>query len=380
MTTTKYLSRRGFIKATGGGAAAALLLTACAGQAPQQAAEPASPATSSAPATVGIRSLPASPPEVKTVSVGMDNPNYATQAIYWIAKAKGYFTEEGFENVDIITADEALQGVIGGSLTFANTDTDFIITAVLNNIPIRMISVHRDHEWQILGYGPDIKTPTDLKGKKGILGTPGTREYARNSRAIVAWSNGTINPDTDIENIEISGNSDAFNQALLSGQVSIAVQFPRHVKSIREAGGDIILGGWNEVPQEALATRQDFLQQNPNTVINFERALLKARAIWLDYSKRDEVIELLKATNQFNFREGFEEAYYIEPEQYSIHGGFNMQAMWNYLRSLSEFGIIPETVKYQDFCDLTALHTAQMQILGSQWPPKEDRSLLSLYQ
>lgn len=129
---------------------------------------------------------------------------------------------------------------------------------------------------------------------------------------------------------------------------------------------------------EGLIANNDFISQNPQTVVNFLRALLKARAIWLNHSMKDEVIALMKK-NDFNITPDFEEAYFVEPEQYSLNGAFRMQAMYNYLAELARLGTVPETLRYQDFCDLSFLHQAQQELYGTQWPPPDDRSLLALY-
>ncbi len=374
------VNRRRFMGIAGGASAAiATLLSSCG----TPAATPAAPAGGETAATSGaggrLIDAPEGKPETTSIVVAMDNPNYATQAQYYIARDLGFFQQEGFSKVEILTADDTFLGVVSGDITFANTDTDILINGVVNNQPARMICCNRDHEWQIIGLGSDIKAPADLIGKKVILNDPGTREWARSKAAISRWSNGEVDIDRDCEGITVSGGSDNWNQALVSGQVSASIQYPRHVESVKKAGGTILLGGWNEVPQEAMTVNTDFAAKNPITVLNYLRAILKARAVWCDPTRKDEVIALLKATNQFNFREGFERAYFVEPEQYSIHAGFAMQSMNSYLTDLGSYGLVPEGMRYEAFADLSFLHKAQKQILGTTLPSATDQSLLTLY-
>lgn len=382
MTTKRYLTRRGFMRSAGGSAAAAMFLAACGQTPPEPVAQepaPAAPASNTAPPPAqGAQLQPSAQPEVKELILASANPNYATQAIYWIAREMGYFEEEGFTKVEIATVDENFRGIVGGSINFGDVDASDVFVAATNNVPVKMLGTWRDREWQILGLSPSIKSPEDLRGKSMIIGTPGTREFAMRADAIRRWSGGTINPDTDLNQISISGASDAWNQALLSDQVQLAAQFPRHVKSIRAAGGDIVLGGWLELPQEGFIGRQDFIEQNPQTTVNLMRALLKARRVWLDYTRKDEIIALMR-NNNFNISDDFAEAYYAEPEQYSIDGGFRMQAMNTFISQLAAFDVVPASLRYEAFTDLRYLHQAQREILGMQWPTPTDQSLFALY-
>lgn len=376
----KQLSRRSFLKA-GGASALTALLAACGRGAPTEppVAPTAASDTGSQTAALDLGGRkPSAPPETTEIICGPSNPNYATQAIYWIAQELGYFEEEGFKKVEIITANENFAGVVGGSLTFADVDSSDVFISAMENVPVTMLGTWRDREWQILGLSPTVKTPEDLKGGKMIIGTPGTREYGMRVDAIKRWSKGTVDPETEMEPISISGASDAYNQALLADQVKLALQFPRHVKSIRQAGGDIILSGWLEIPQEGLIANDSFIEKNPQTVVNFLRATLKARAVWLNHDRKDEILAMMKKNN-FTITPDFEEAYFVEPEQYALNGGFRMQAMYNYLKQLSDLDIVPATMKYQDFTNLDFLHQAQKELYGTQWPPPEDKSLLSLY-
>ena len=374
------MSRRSFLKA-GGVSMLSAILAGCASKAPAVVATvaPASAQGQNQGGNALAGRKPSAPPEVTEITVGSANPNYATQAIYWIAKEKGYFDEEGFKNVEIITASENFAGIVGGSIHFGDVDSSDVFVSAKENVPVKMLGTWRDREWQILGLSPSVKKPEDLKGGKCILGTPGTREYDMRAAAIKNWSKGAVDPEKDLDPIEISGASDAYNQALLADQVQVAVQFPRHVKSIRKAGGQVILGGWLEIPQEGLITHADFLAKNPQTVTNFIRATIKGRADWLNHDLKDEIIALMKK-NDFNITPDFEEAYYVEPEQYSLHGGFRMQAMYNFIHQLAQYGTVPADLKYEVFTDLKPLHQAQTELLGNAWPPPKDQSLLSLYE
>ena len=62
---------------------------------------------------------------------------------------------------------QELAGLIGGSLDITHGDTSvFIGSGVASGLPIKMISLHRDKEWWIMGVREGIETVDDLKGKK----------------------------------------------------------------------------------------------------------------------------------------------------------------------------------------------------------------------
>ena len=61
--------------------------------------------------------------------VGVDNPYYLFHEDILVAQDKGYFKEVGIDNVKIVTVEDPLPALIGGSVDFALYDTDTAIAA-----------------------------------------------------------------------------------------------------------------------------------------------------------------------------------------------------------------------------------------------------------
>ena len=65
----------------------------------------------------------------KDIVVAVDNPYYLFHEDVLVAQDKGYFKEVGIDNVKIVTVEDPLPALIGGSVDFALYDTDTAITA-----------------------------------------------------------------------------------------------------------------------------------------------------------------------------------------------------------------------------------------------------------
>ena len=89
---------------------------------------------------------------LKTLRLGEFNPNYATQWTYRLAQALGYLEDHGIEDLEVILSEEYMPGLIGGSLDITHGDTsEFFGSGNASGLPIKMISLHRDKEWWIMG-------------------------------------------------------------------------------------------------------------------------------------------------------------------------------------------------------------------------------------
>ena len=65
----------------------------------------------------------------KDIVVAVDNPYYLFHEDILVAQEKGYFKEVGIDNVKIVTVEDPLPALIGGSVDFALYDTDTAIAA-----------------------------------------------------------------------------------------------------------------------------------------------------------------------------------------------------------------------------------------------------------
>jgi ABC-type nitrate/sulfonate/bicarbonate transport system substrate-binding protein len=289
-----------------------------------------------------------------SITVGINNPNYATQLPIFIAKAKGYFDEVGIKNVRVITTDNFVPGLVGGSLDLSQGDTDQWLTAAQKSGKVVYVATYRDKEWHMLGVSKDIKAPQDLVGKKVTAGERGGRnEFVLKTML----SKIGVNPD-DVDFVPLGGGSDARLQALINNQVQGAVIFPRHEQPLKDSGGKIIFRDLADVPQEGIATRTDYLQDNRATVVAFLKATLKARQYMQDLSRRDEILKIMRDA-KFDIPPEFEALYKTEIDQVSPDGGFDPAQMDELVKEEQDLDIIPADLNWRDLVDLGPLHDAQ---------------------
>ncbi len=121
----------------GVGLAFATVLTACGGDKPAAGGDTAALPTNADQVNATIDTSKVK----KDIVVAVDNPYYLFHEDVLVAQDKGYFKEVGIDNVKIVTVEDPLPALIGGSVDFALYDTDTAITAAKksnagNQVPV----------------------------------------------------------------------------------------------------------------------------------------------------------------------------------------------------------------------------------------------------
>ncbi|MEZ4595545.1 MAG: hypothetical protein R3C32_01215 [Chloroflexota bacterium] len=123
MTQTRATSTRRLGVAAVG---SLVLTTAMIGTAMAQDASPApsiTPPPSVAPAKPPALPKPDLPaPEQTSITIGYRLPNLNSRAPFLVALDRGYFTDAGFTDVQLIQTEETAPGLIGGSLNFGQAE------------------------------------------------------------------------------------------------------------------------------------------------------------------------------------------------------------------------------------------------------------------
>ncbi|HZD70406.1 MAG TPA: ABC transporter substrate-binding protein [Actinomycetes bacterium] len=300
-----------------------------------------------------------------SITLGMNNPNYATQLPVYIAMDKGYFKEVGINDVKVVTSDEFVAGLVGGSIDISQGDTDQWLNAAQKSGKIAFLGTYRSKEWHILGVSKDVKTPQDLVGKKVTAGQRG----GRNEFVLKTMLQEIGVDPSKVDFVPLGGGSDARLQALINNQVQGAVIFPRHLKPLQRAGGRTLYKKLTEVPQEGVATRTDFLQQNRATVVAYWKATLKARQYMQDPSHKGEILQIMRS-HKFEIPPDFEALYSTEIDQISPDGGLDPAKMDELVKQEQQLDIIPEGLDWRKYTKLDPLWEAQ-QALGLPRNPSQ---------
>ncbi|WP_123023520.1 ABC transporter substrate-binding protein [Mycolicibacterium stellerae] len=338
----------------GVGAALATMLTACGGgESSGGGGTSAASPTSEADINATI-----DPAKVKkSIVVAVDNPYYLFHHDVLVAQDKGYFKEVGIDNVEIVTVEDPLPALIGGSVDFALYDTDTTIAAAKkSNSDLRYLSVYLGGEANILGVRKGINSAEDLKGKTITGGQFGSRNDFLIRKLLT--DNG-INPDTDVNLVSTGGQSNERLQSVIAGTVDGASLQLRHRSLLEAEGGKFLFQELGRAPQNGWSANK-ILTESPETAAAFLTATLKARQFITDDKNKDEVLDLM-ASKDFDLPQPYRDAYAAEqsPDYHTADGGFDVADMDRFINEQIELKVIPPGTNWREYVDLVPLWRAQ---------------------
>lgn len=194
--------------------------------------------------------------------VGYGAPT-ATMAPLWIAQEGKIFPRNDLE-VEVLYLESALvqRALIAGEVQFGEMTGALLSAPRLQGADVVMIAGFVDRLLFRLMVRPEIRTATDLKGKR--IGT--SRFGAAIDRATrLLLTRLGLNPDKDVVFIQIGGEPTLLG-ALLGKTIDAALlQPPRHRKAIE--GGMKVLANLEEMnipfQHTGLVTTQKFIAKNP---------------------------------------------------------------------------------------------------------------------
>ena len=208
---------------------------------------------------------------------------------FQLAAVKGFYRGEGLD-VEMIQVNPRL-----GAMAVMNGDLDFTTTfgstlrGVLQGLPIKFAAVSVKKSEHFLVTRRDIKDVQELKGKKIAVSTLlGTDQTAAEE---IMRSKG-FNPAL-VQPIAV-GDAPMRAQALRTGLVDASSISSPHDMILKEEGFNV-LGGPEDVkyalPTSGVAVGVKYLQERPQVVKQFLRALLKAHRFV--FENRAETIQIM---------------------------------------------------------------------------------------
>jgi ABC-type nitrate/sulfonate/bicarbonate transport system substrate-binding protein len=294
---------------------------------------------------------------LKSLTMGEFNPNYATQWSYRLAQALGYLQEVGIDDFEVILSEKYMPGLIGGSLDITHGDTsEFFGAGHASGLPITMISLYRDKEWWIMGVRKGIDKPEDLIGGK----ISGGGLQGRNTWVMrqVAKKMG-LDPNKDVEFVPTSGGSDKRMAAVINGTLDGASMFPRHRAGLEGAGGKFLFEELTTAPQEGFAAMGDWLEKNEDTAYAWVRADLKARQWLFDPANKERAYQIMIDLG-YEIPPAFKKLYSVELDQISSDGGFeSAEAMDQFVDDLAQTGGVPKGLKWRKYVEMKYVWAAQ---------------------
>ncbi len=306
----------------------------------------------------------------KSITVAVDNPYYLFHEDVVVALDKGYFKDVGIENVKLVTVEDPLPALIGGSVDFAAYDTDTAIAAAKkSNAGVKYLGTYIGGEANILGVGPGINSAADLKGKTITGGQFGSRNNFLMRKLL---SDNGVDPDKDVKLVSTGGQSNQRLQSVISGTVDGASLQLRHKALLEAEGGKFLFQALDRVPQNGWAANE-ILKDSPETAAAFMQATLKARQFIVDQSNKDEVLALMESKD-FDLPQEYKDAYGAEndPEYHTGDGGFDIEEMDKFIGEQIDLEVIPAGTDWNDFVDLLPLWRAQKSLDLPLRPSPED--------
>lgn len=295
---------------------------------------------------------------LSALRMGDFNPSYASQWAYRLAQALGYLEEVGIDELEVILTEEYVAGLVGGSLDIVHGDTSALVSAaVASGLPIKMVSIHRDSEWWIMGVRAGIETVEDLRGGTITGGPLGGRNTWVMKQVLTRLG---LNPETDVTFVPTSGGSDARIGALINSTVDAASVFPRHEAPLAESGGKFLFREIVSAPQEAFGVMGgDWLVENEAAVQAWVLADVKARMFLHDPANREQAYQIM-IDYGYEITENQKSLYEVEIQQLSRDGGFeSAELMDSFMLELVETGDVPAGIDWRDYWDLKYLWAAQ---------------------
>lgn len=218
------------------------------------------------------------------------------RAVVHLAQDKGYFKEEGLnvEIQDVSSGSQSVNKLISGDVDFAlGSYTPFMKAQATGTADLKIVSenlVSAPNLQPVMTMpDSDLKRPEDVPGKKIAITSPGTiTDIAVKS---VLRDKGIDYSTTEFVPMGFSDMPAALQRGDIDGAVMME---PYTTQAARQLGTktvfDIFSGATEDFPVAGVATKADFVKENPKTVEAFQRAVNRAKE---DAQDRQQIIPML---------------------------------------------------------------------------------------
>lgn len=299
---------------------------------------------------------------ISSVTVGYNNPNRVLRAPLYIGQTLGYFEEVGITNpLDINDADDPIPGAIGGSFHITLFDSDVIYDfedkAVAGGEAqgLKMININLGAQPLVMIANEGI-TADNLAGK--IVG--GGREGQVNE-ALAKFMLGELGLDweSDVQFVNLTGGSNDWVTAMLSGQVDATIAFPRHIPLAEEAGGSALFQDFMNSPQGGFGMLQSKIDEDPNFPAAWAYAYIKAQQFVKTKDNFEEVRRILTEEWEIDFPDTAFSVMDLDATIMTQDLGFDPAEMDAWMAFVAPFGNVREGIPWRDYTDVSGLHVAQ---------------------
>lgn len=302
------------------------------------------------------------------VRLAIDNDDYMNQ-LAWMIADDSYWPDLGFtEPAEVFASDEYIAGLVGGDVWIAQGESDVIWSALAEgSVPLTIVGVEKDVEAWFLGVREGVD-PTQLEGLKISGGPAGDRNVTVGEKILEELG---FDP-ADLEFVQIEGGSDDRLQALLAGQIDVAVLQPRHLIPLAEGGGEMIYEDYKEVPQEVWVVKDETMEENKDAVCAYLEGRIAAKQFASegdDYVDNQDAAVAIGEKYDLTPSEGDLDEWAVEMEyNWALTGGVSLEAFETWNADMIENGNVPDGFDWKEFADFSCLTQAQ-ENLGLEVAP-----------
>jgi NitT/TauT family transport system substrate-binding protein len=305
---------------------------------------------------------------IDQVKLAIDNDDYMNQLAWMIADDK-YWPDLGFtKKADVVASDEYIAGLVGGSVWIAQGESDVIWSALAEgSVPMKIVGVEKDTEAWFLGIREGVDKDS-LEGLKISGGPAGDRNITVGEKILDELG---VDPES-MEWVQIEGGSDDRLQALIAGQIDVAVLQPRHLLPLDEANGEMIFQEYKDVPQEVWVVKSETMEDNKDAVCAYLEGRIAAKQ-WAsegdDFTDNQDAAVAIGAKYDLEPSEGDLDEWQAEMEyNWALTGGAPLDAFEQWNEDMIANGNVPDGFDWKEHVDFSCLTQAQ-ENLGLEVQP-----------
>ena len=302
------------------------------------------------------------------VKLAIDNDDYMNQLAWMIADDK-YWPKLGFtEPAEVVASDEYIAGLVGGNVWVAQGESDVIWSALAEgSVPMKIVGVEKDTEAWFLGIREGVDK-NKLEGLKISGGPAGDRNITVGEKILDELG---VDPES-MEWVQIEGGSDDRLQALIAGQIDVAVLQPRHLLPLDEANGEMVYQEYKDAPQEVWVVKSDTMEDNKDAVCAYLKGRIQAKQ-WAsegdDYTDNQDAAVAIGEKYDLEPTEGDLDEWQAEMEyNWALTGGAPLDAFEQWNKDMIANGNVPEGFDWKEHVDFSCLTQVQ-EDLGLEVQP-----------
>jgi NitT/TauT family transport system substrate-binding protein len=307
---------------------------------------------------------------IDQVKLAIDNDDYMNQLAWMIADDK-YWPDLGFtKKAEVVASDEYIAGLVGGSVWIAQGESDVIWSALAEgSVPMTVVGVEKDTEAWFLGIREGVDKEK-LDGLKISGGPAGDRNITVGEKILEELG---TDPKS-MEWVQIEGGSDDRLQALLAGQIDVAVLQPRHLLPLDEGNGQMIFQEYKDVPQEVWVVKDETMEKNKDAVCAYLQGRIEAKQFASegeDFTDNQDAAVAIGEKYDLTPSEGDLDEWQAEMEyNWSLTGGAPLEAFDQWNADMVANGNVPEDFDWKEHADFSCLTQVQEE-LGLEVEPGE---------